>query len=155
MKISQQQWYEYETSLYYLSDLYSTIDEHHMSYDTYEEFISILRKHFLQQPDYKDNYVETMGCQSFQCIFVGQMGKAEQYAREALFIDPAQYWINTGLAASLLFQGKYAEAEAIYRQYKDELKSSFLQHLAIFETDGIIPKERKADVVKIIKLLNE
>ena len=155
-EISPQQWFEYGKSLYYLSNLYSAINEHRKCYDTYEEFISILRNHFLHQPDYNRNdYVEALGSQSFQCIFVGQLEKAEQYAREALSIDPTQHWINTNLAASLLLQGKYNDAEALYRQYKDELKDSFLDDFNEFEAEGIILKERMADVERIRKMLNE
>jgi tetratricopeptide (TPR) repeat protein len=102
-----------------------------------------------------EGYVNALGSQSFQCIFVGQLEKAEQYAREALSIDPTQHWINTNLASSLLFQGRYAEAEAIYRQYKDELKDSFLGDFEEFEKSGVIPEERKADVERIRKMLNE
>ena len=77
------------------------------------------------------------------------------YACEALAIDPSQKWINTNLAAALLLQGKYDEAEAIYRQYKDELKDSFLQDFIDFEAASVIPEECKADVERIRQMLNE
>ena len=70
-------------------------------------------------------------------------------------VDSTQHWIATNLAAALLFQGKYAEAEKIYRQYKDELKDSFLDDFKQFAEAGVIPKEREADVERIKKMLGE
>ena len=58
-----------------------------------------------------------------------QYAEAEQYAHEGLAVDSTQHFIYTNLAAALLFQGKYAEAEAIYQQYKDEMKNSFLDDI--------------------------
>ena len=56
---------------------------------------------------------------------------------------------------SLLFQCKYNEAAALYLQYKDELKDSYLQNLQDYEAAGVIPEDRKADVERIRKMLNE
>ena len=42
-----------------------------------------------------------------------------------------------------------------YRQYKGELKDSFLNDFKQFAEAGVIPKEREADVEKIKKMLNE
>jgi hypothetical protein len=47
------------------------------------------------------------------------------------------------------------EAEKIYRQYKDELKDSFLDDFKQFAEAGVIPKERDADVERIKKMLGE
>lgn len=102
---------------------------------------------------YQNSYVNALGSQSFRCIFAGQLEKSEQYAREALSIDPTQHWIYTNLAAALLFKGKYNEAEQIYCQFKDELKKGFLQDFNEYESAGVIPEERKVDVERIKKLL--
>ncbi|MBR1447373.1 MAG: tetratricopeptide repeat protein [Prevotella sp.] len=92
---------------------------------------------------------------AFYSIFLKKYAEAEQYAREALAIDSSSYVIYTNLAAAQLFQGKYNEAEKIYRQYKTELKDNFLDDFKQFAEAGVIPKEREADVEKIKQLLNE
>jgi predicted Zn-dependent protease len=84
-----------------------------------------------------------------------QFQEAEEYAREARAIDSTQYILYTNLAAALLFQGKYGEAEVIYRQYKDELKDGFLDDFNQFAEAGVIPKEREEDVERIKKILEE
>lgn len=66
-----------------------------------------------------------------------------------------QHWIASNLAAALLFQGKYEDAEAIYRQYKDELKECFLDDFNRFAEAGVIPEERQEDVERIKAMLNE
>ena len=104
---------------------------------------------------YDSQVIQILGNLSFYSIFTKQFVEAEQYAREALSMDSTKTWIATNLAAALLFQGKFTEAEAIYRQYKDEKKNSFLQDFDDFEAAEIIPEERKADVERIRKLLNE
>ena len=151
---SAQEWYD--ASLHWLGSLYNTCDEHAKAYTVYEEFLPITKLHYQQAPDaYRDNYVSYLGSQSFQCIFVGEFEKSEQYAREALSINPDKHWIVTNLAASLLFQGKYEEAVEIYSQYKDELKTNFLDDFDVFEAEKVIPKKRKKDVEKIKKMLKE
>ncbi len=84
-----------------------------------------------------------------------QYAKSEQLAREGLAIDSTKHFIYSNLAAALLFQGKYAEAEKIYRQYKSELKNGFLGDFQQFAEAGVIPKEREEDVENIRKMLNE
>ncbi len=132
------------------------LDEHAKSYETYEELLPILKKYYNKSPElYKGTYASALGNQSFQCIFMREFAKAEQYAREGIGIDPAQTFIYSNLASSLLLQGKYAEAERIYRQYKEELKEGFLDDFKQFEKAGIIPDKYKADVERIKLQLNE
>lgn len=52
-------------------------------------------------------------------------------------------------------KGKTTEAEQIYRQYKTELKDSFLDDFKQFAEAGVIPKECEADVEKIKRMLEE
>lgn len=147
---------DYIESLYWLIQLYPMTEEHEKYYEVNEEWLPILKAFYQEDvKKYQNDYSSSLGNQSFQCIFVKQFEKAEQYAREGLAIDPSKLFIQTNLAAALLFQGKYTEAEQIYSQYKAELKDSFLQDLNDFEAAGIIPEERKADVKKIRKLLSE
>lgn len=151
---SYRKWYEKNLNM--LVQLYQMTDEHEKYLAVNEERLSLLKKRFQNDANfYQSDYVRALGDQSFQCIFVGQWEKAEQYAREVLSIDSTNLWINANLATSLLFQGKLTEAEAIYRQYKDELRDSFLQDLNDFEAAGVVPEERKAKVEEIRKLLNE
>ena len=153
---SRQRWYE--RSLYWLvqTNFYSSILDHKRCYEVYEEYLPISQKKWESDPagNQKD-YISLLGGLSFHSIFVGQLTKSEQYAHEALAIDSTQHWIYTNLAATLLFQGRYDEAEQIYQQYKDELKDGFLGDFEEYEKAGIIPEERKADVERIRKMLNE
>lgn len=146
----------YENSLYCLTQLYPTINNHIKNHEALEELIPFLNGHYQEDPEnWKEDYADALGSQACQCIFMHKFTQAEQYAHKALSIDSTQHWINTSLAASLLFQGKYTEAEAIYCQYKAELKDSFLEDFDDYEAAGVIPEERKADMEKIRKLLSE
>ena len=104
---------------------------------------------------YEPHVATTLGNMSFNEVFLKKYVEAEQLAREGLSIDSTQHWIASNLAAALLFQGKVAEAEAIYLQYKDELKDGFLDDFKQFAEAGVIPKERKEDVERIKRMLNE
>ena len=92
---------------------------------------------------------------SYSAVMVKSFNRAEQLAKEGLAVDSTQHFIHTNLAAALLFQGRYAEAEKIYLQYKSELKDSFLDDFRQFAEAGVIPKKCEADVERIKKMLNE
>ena len=142
----------YFFSLSFLNLAYSQTKDYVASYNCGLELIPLIRKN---QDAFGSDFAATLSNQSFNCIFIQKFEESEQNAREALSIDSTQHWIYSNLAASLLFQGKYDEAEAIYRHFKNELKDAFLQDFNDFETAGIIPKERKADVGRIRKMLME
>ena len=72
-----------------------------------------------------------------------------------LQVDSTQHLAYTNLAAAYLLQGKYQAAEKLYRQYKNEFKEGLLTDLDELAKAGVIPAERKADVEKIKKMLNE
>ncbi len=151
---AQQQWYE--RSLYFLSELYPTINNYRAAYRVNQEWLPIMKKKYLENPAAnKSDYVGEVGAQSFYAIFAEQYAEAEQLAREGLAVDSTRHFIYTNLAASLLFQGKYDEAEKIYRQFKSELKGGFLDDFEKYAEAGVIPKEREADVERIKKMLNE
>ena len=151
---AQTQWYE--GSLDYLSQLYSVVKDYLAAYHLYQEWLPIMKKKYEADPkSLRSDYASKLGNQSFYSIFAKQYAEAEQYAREGLAIDSAEHFIYSNLAASLLFQGKYDEAEKIYRQYKDKLKEGFLDDFKQFAEAGIIPKEREADVERIKRLLEE
>ena len=145
------------SSLQLAGDLYSDENNHLHAYQCYQELLPLLKTYFKDEENelWQESIVNILGSQSFHAIFLQKYDEAEQYSIEALSFDPSQYWINTNLAASLLLQGKYNDAEAIYRQYKDELKDNFLQDIIEFEAASVIPEERKADVERIKIMLNE
>jgi tetratricopeptide (TPR) repeat protein len=151
---AQQQWYK--GSLYYLSQLYPVVKNYSAAYRINKEWLPILKKMYEENPDeVRSNYAESVGNQSWYALFMKQYAESEQLAREGLAVDSTQHFIYSNLAAALLFQGKYAEAEKIYRQYKSELKDSFLDDFRQFAEAGVIPKEREADVERIKRMLNE
>lgn len=88
-------------------------------------------------------------------MFLGKFAEAEEYARKGMDIYPLHPIIYSCLAPALLLQGKYAEAEEIYRTHKAELKEDFLENIKQLEEAGIIPNERRKDVENIKTLLNE
>ena len=92
---------------------------------------------------------------SFLFLAQGNFEEAERYAREGSKYDFTHHAIYTNLAASLLLQGRYAEAEEIYLRYKEELKEDFLSDFEDFYRRGIIPPEREDDVERIKKLLSK
>lgn len=103
----------------------------------------------------KKDYASALCDVSYYTIITGMYADAEKYALDGLKVNPTYHLTATNLAAALLFQGKYKEAEHIYRQYKDELKDSFLDDFKQFAEAGVIPKKYEADVEKIKKILNE
>ena len=151
---SNQQWSE--GSQYYLSQLYPAVQNYSAAYRINQEWLPILKTKYEDNPDdVRNYYAGTLGSQSFNAILMKQYAESEQLAREGLAVDSTRHFIYTNLAAALLFQDKYAEAEKIYRQYKDELKDSFLNDFKQFAEADVIPKEREADVEKIKQMLNE
>ena len=144
-------------SLYFsLVSLYDITSAYSKSYVLTEEMLPIIKGMYEREPERnKEDYSITIGSHSFCCMFNKEFTKAEQYAREGLEVDPTQTFIYSNLAPSLLFQGKYNDAEKIYKQYKTELKDSFLADFEEFEKAGIIPEIYKSDVEKIKQLLNE
>ena len=91
-------------------------------------------------------------------LFAKDFTAAEQSARRGLETAPSQQWINTNLALSLLYQGKYEEAEAVYVRFKDQpfneemdFRTAFLQDLEDLEAAGIT----HPDVEKVRALLGE
>ncbi|MCR5851223.1 MAG: tetratricopeptide repeat protein [Bacteroidaceae bacterium] len=148
------QWYE--VVLCNLSELYSTVEDYLKAYHLNQECLPIMKKKYeADQESQRSDYADYLGSHSCCCVFTKQYAEAEQYAREGLAIDSTKHFIYSNLAAALLFQGKYEEAEQIYCQYKEELKDSFLDDFKQFAKVGVIPKEREADVERIKRLIKE
>jgi len=137
-----------------LANLYSDTQRLDESEELYKEALEIHRRLAKGNPQaYEPDVASTLGCWASLKNELGQFKKAEQMSMEALGIDASQHFIYANLAAALLLQGKYEEAEAIYQKYKDELKDSFLDDFKQFEALGVIPEERKADVERIKRIL--
>ena len=146
----------YESCLYWLSQLYPAVNKHLEAYHINMECLPIMKlKYEADKETWQKDYANSLGSQSFYALFAKQYAEAAQYAREGLAVDSTQHWIASNLAAALLFQGKTAEAETLYRQYKGELKDSFLDDFRQFAEAGVIPKECEADVERIKRMLEE
>ena len=102
---------------------------------------------------YKSAFSDVYSNLSFNSNLLGKFKEGELYALEALKVDSTKHLACTNLAASLLFQGKTAEAEKLYRQFKSEFKDGFLEDFAEYERLGVIPEERKEDVERIKAML--
>lgn len=137
-----------------LDQLYGQEKKYSQAYQCFKRNIPLLKTIYRSD---KNNYTELLKSilvsQSFFAIFEKQYIEAENYSKEALEVDSTKHVANSNLAAALLFQGKYQEAEKIYRQYKSELKEGFLSDFEEFSKAGVIPKNREEDVEKIKQLL--
>ena len=144
----------YTTIMSWLHQLYGQEKIYSKAYSCFKQNIPLLKT--LYQSD-KSNYKEQLNGilvnQSFNAIFEKQYAESETYSKEALEVDSTKHIAYSNLAAALLFQGKYQEAEKIYRQYKAELKEGFLSDFDEFSKTGVIPKNREGDVEKIKQLL--
>ena len=137
-----------------LDQLYGQEKKYSQAYQCFKRNIPLLKTIYRSD---KNNYTELLKSilvsQSFYSIFEKQYVEAEIYSKEALEVDSTKHVVYSNLAAALLFQGKYQEAEKIYRQYKSELKEGFLSDFEEFSKAGVIPKNREEDVEKIKQLL--
>ena len=139
-----------------LGTLYYNTQRYEESGEMYLSAMEIYRRLAAANPQvYEPGLVRA--CNNLSCLFLvqGNFEEAERYAREGLKYDSTHHTIYTNLAASLLFQGRYAEAEEIYLRYKEELKEDFLSDFEDFYQRGIIPPEREDDVERIKKLLSK
>ena len=144
----------YTTIMSRLDQLYGQEKKYSQAYQCFKRNIPLLKTIYRSD---KNNYAELLKSilvsQSFYSIFEKQYVEAEIYSKEALEVDSTKHVVYSNLAAALLFQGKYQEAEKIYRQYKSELKEGFLSDFEEFSKAGVIPKNREEDVEKIKQLL--
>ena len=153
---AQQNPQKYESSFAYsqryLALVYLEMKRYNDCATVLEEALSLFRKLSAEVPQL---YIGSLGTLSYCRVITCQYAKAEQYAREALSVDSTQLWIGTNLAAAILMQGRYVEAEQLYRQLKGEKKETLLGDLQAYAEAGAIPKEREEDVEKIKRMLNE
>ena len=146
----------YLSNLFYLVELYSNDNDYKTAYTYNKELLPLLKDDYEKNAEnHRKDYNKNTINQSFFANILGKFKEGEQYSIEALKIDSTQHYAYTNLAASLLLQGRFEEAEKLYREYKTEFKDDFLNDFAEFERLGIVPDERKADVERIKAMLNE
>ena len=141
---------------YNLGCLYYNIQRYEDSEEMYLSALEVYQRLTAVNPQVYEPYL-VRACNNLSFLFLaqGNFEEAERYAREGSKYDFTHHAIYTNLAASLLLQGRYAEAEEIYLRYKEELKEDFLSDFEDFYRRGIIPPEREADVERIKKLLSK
>ena len=150
----------YESGLartqYSLGCLYYNIQRYEESGEMYLSAVEVYQRLTAVNPQVYEPYL-VRACNNLSFLFLaqGNFEEAERYAREGSKYDSTYHTIYTNLAASLLLQGRYAEAEEIYLRYKEELKEDFLSDFEDFYRRGIIPPEREDDVERIKKLLSK
>ena len=141
---------------YNLGCLYYNIQRYEDSEEMYLSALEVYQRLTAVNPQVYEPYL-VRACNNLSFLFLaqGNFEEAERYAREGSKYDFTHHAIYTNLAASLLLQGRYAEAEEIYLRYKEELKEDFLSDFEDFYQRGIIPPEREDDVERIKKLLSK
>ncbi len=145
-----------EQTLLNLFNIYIDTKRYAESEIILNEALGIIRRLAENNPEqYNKFYAIRLNDMSFVSIFMSKYAEAELYIRKALEIDNSEVLMYSNLATALLFQGKYEQAEQIYRQYKEELKDAFMSDFEAFEKANVIPKEYYEDVEKIKQILNE
>ena len=121
----------------------------------YQEELAINKQLAQQSRQYTADVARTYGNLSNHALLMKQFDKALDYARQGLACDSTKMFIHANIAAAHLFKGEYAQAEAIYRQYRPQLRDTFLDDLDQFGKQGVIPQERAGDVERIRQLLQQ
>lgn len=128
--------------------------EYSSAYNYNKILLSMVKNKYLQETKCnKYNYTHQLIIQSLCANLLGKFSEGEAYSLEVLQADSTNHMAYSNLAAALLFQGRVAEAEKLYRQYKQELKDTFLEDFVEYERLKVVPKERIADVERIKKML--
>ena len=144
----------------HIGDRYANINQYSKAEEYYLKTLKIYKQLAVTNPEtFLPYYVESLGNISYYAIFNSHFTDAERYANEALSLDSTQTWVKTNLVTSLLFQGRYAEAEQIALEIMNielngkPIKDAILEDLNDFESKGIIPSDRMADVERLRKVL--
>ena len=146
----------YTANLSCLVGLHNTNKDYATAYTYNKELLPLLKANYGEDAEkWKVVYSSQLLSQSFFANVLGKFEEGELHSLEALRVDSTQHLAYTNLAAAYLLQGKYQAAEKLYRQYKNEFKEGLLTDLDELAKAGVIPAERKADVEKIKKILNE
>lgn len=146
---------DYTKAQFQLFLIYVNLKEYSKAYRLGRELLLKLRKEYDCGNIDKLDFSQMISNLSFYSIILGKFQEGEVYANEAINVDSTMLMAYTNFAAALLFQGKFEQAEKIYRQYKDELKDEFLADFEEYTKQGVIPKERENDVERIKQILSE
>tara|TARA_R110002020_G_scaffold315150_1_gene530321 strand:- start:3162 stop:5489 length:2328 start_codon:yes stop_codon:yes gene_type:complete len=128
--------------------------------DLYERYVNALE----EEQSSKEVLVQAINSNAWYALLSGKFNKAELLIRKGISLDITYKYLYTNLPPSLLLQGKTEDAIAEYLKWADRTfgeqdlatyKDAFLADFLEFETAGIIPEERKADVEKVRELLNQ
>lgn len=128
-----------------------------------EQLVKLTETYYNKDPKrWRWDYSRVLSSYSSDFILCGNFKEAEQYAHKSISIEK-RYFNYIPLSFSLLFQGKYTDAENIIIQHKDRLFKGFdkkfghyfLLALNNYAEAGVIPEERKEDVERIKRILNE
>jgi len=99
---------------------------------------------------------------SWDYLFINDYAQAEQFARKALELDSTFLISKTNLAHALLFQNRFSEAAALYKELSQTIYENnetytkvLLNDFDDLEKAGAIPEKHKDDVEKIREILRE
>ena len=99
---------------------------------------------------------------SWRYLFINEYAQSEQFALKALELDSTYSISKTNLAHALLFQNRFSEAEAVYKELSktiiinnETFAKVLLKDFDDLEKAGAIPEDFKDDVEKIRKMLRE
>ena len=146
----------YAANLSCLVGLHDMNKDYATAYNYNKELLPLLKANYGKDAEkWKTNYHGKLISQSFYANLLGKFKEGELHSLEALRVDSTQHLAYATLAAAYLLQGKFQAAEMLYRQYKNEFKDGLLTDLDELAKAGVIPADRKADVEKIKKMLNE
>ena len=146
----------YAANLSCLVGLHNTNKDYATAYTYNKELLPLLKANYDDDAvKWKVVYSGQLLSQSFYANVLGKFEEGELHSLEALKVDSTQHLAYTNLAAAYLLRGRYEAAEKLYRQYKSEVKEGFLSEFDELAKACVIPAERKADVEKIKKMLNE
>jgi tetratricopeptide (TPR) repeat protein len=104
------------------------------------------------------------GNAAWYALHTRQAKTAEEYARQAIEIDPSALWVNTNLAHALLLQRRYGEAEELYRSlkkspYEQDTSKTYadilLHDLQQLACSGAIPAEHQPEVERVKAFLRK
>lgn len=158
------------TTLGMLGGIHSENKNYQKAVEMHEEVSKICKNIIDDNPKlYDENpqlylsmLISNYGVLSCYYLFIKEYSKSEQSTLLTLELDNTQTSVKTNLAHALLFQNRFSEAEAIYKElsqttYKKNktYTKTLLEELKELEKANVIPAESKADVEKIRKMSNK
>ena len=144
------------SALLLLSSVYSEEDDINNCYQIDLELLPLLEAEVKSgDASQKKNYEKVLYTLTLGSFLTGHFSEAEDYARQLITVDPSDGIPLVVLAETLLLQGKYEDAEPYFLKMKDAYREGFLNDFEDLEANGLVPKERKPDIERIIRLLED